>query len=45
MLQIGDTAPDFSVRGPEGPDHRISLADFEGRPVVLAFYTLAFTGG
>ena len=41
-LQVGDTAPDFTVRSPDG---EASLADFAGKPVVLAFYALAFTGG
>jgi len=43
-LQVGDTAPDFSVRDQTGRG-TVSLSDFEGKPVVLAFYALAFTGG
>ncbi len=41
-LQVGDKAPEFTVRSPGGD---VSLSSFEGKPVVLAFYALAFTGG
>ena len=41
-LQVGDTAPEFTVRSPNG---EVSLSDFADKPVVLAFYALAFTGG
>ena len=43
-LQVGDTAPDFNVRDGTGRG-TISLSDFVGKSVVLAFYALAFTGG
>lgn len=43
-LQVGDTAPDFTVRDATGRG-QVSLHDFEGKPVVLAFFPLAFTGG
>lgn len=43
-LQVGDSAPDFSLRDGTGRA-TVSLSDFAGRPVVLAFYALAFTGG
>lgn len=43
-LQVGDTAPDFTVRDGTGRG-TVSLSDFTGRPVVVAFYALAFTGG
>jgi peroxiredoxin len=43
-LQVGDTAPEFTLRDGTGRGE-ISLGDFAGRPVVLAFYALAFTGG
>ncbi|HEV8600856.1 MAG TPA: redoxin domain-containing protein [Gemmatimonadales bacterium] len=36
VLQAGTRAPEFSL--PATPDRRVSLADFRGRPVVLAFY-------
>jgi|SRR5579862_2124581 len=35
-LPPGTPAPDFSL--PSTPDQLVSLADFRGRPVVLAFY-------
>jgi peroxiredoxin len=44
MLQVNEIAPDFTVRDGTGRS-QISLADFAGKPVVLAFYFLAFTGG
>jgi peroxiredoxin len=36
ILKAGTQAPEFSL--PSTPDQRVSLADFRGRPVVLAFY-------
>ena len=44
MLQIGDTAPDFTVRDGTGRG-QVALADYTGKRVVVAFYALAFTGG
>ena len=35
-LQPGTAAPDFSL--PSTPDQRVSLSEFRGQPVVLAFY-------
>jgi peroxiredoxin len=35
-LEPGTKAPDFNL--PSTPDQRVSLTDFRGRPVVLAFY-------
>jgi peroxiredoxin len=35
-LSPGTVAPDFSL--PTTPDQRVSLQDFRGRPVILAFY-------
>lgn len=43
-LQIGDTAPNFTMRDATGRGE-VSLSDFDGRAVVLAFFPLAFTGG
>ena len=41
-LEIGQVAPDFTLRGPGGVP--VTLSDFRGRhPVVLAFYPLAFS--
>ena len=36
ILQAGTPAPDFTL--PVTPDQRVSLSDFHGRPVILAFY-------
>jgi len=36
MLSAGTPAPDFSLH--TTPDQRVSLSDFRGRPVILAFY-------
>ena len=36
ILQAGSPAPDFSL--PSTPDQRVSLSDFRGQTVVLAFY-------
>jgi peroxiredoxin len=36
LLQPGTPAPDFHLRG--RPDESFSLADFRGRPLILAFY-------
>src|SRR5947207_2380280 len=35
-LPAGTPAPDFSLHST--PDQRVSLGDFRGRPVILAFY-------
>lgn len=35
-LPAGEPAPDFTL--PAGPDETVSLADFRGQPVILAFY-------
>lgn len=42
-LNVGERAPEFALRG--GDAKRVSLEEFRGRNVVLAFYRLAFTGG
>jgi peroxiredoxin len=39
----GDAAPAFSL--PSSAGKTISLVDYEGRTVVLAFFPKAFTGG
>jgi len=36
VLPAGTVAPEFSLH--TTPDQRVSLSDFRGRPVVLAFY-------
>ena len=44
MLKVGDAAPDFSLPGSDGRIH--TLRDHVGvRPVVLAWFPKAFTGG
>jgi peroxiredoxin len=35
-LAAGSHAPDFTLPG--GPDQQVRLSDFQGRPVILAFY-------
>ena len=42
MGQIGEAAPDFTLKNTEKSD--VSLADYTGQTVILAFYTGAFTG-
>lgn len=43
-LKVGDEAPDFSL--PDTTNKPIKLSDFRGKkPVVLAFFPAAFTGG
>src|SRR5436853_4748161 len=36
LLPAGTPAPDFALH--TTPDQRVSLSDFRGRPVILAFY-------
>jgi peroxiredoxin len=36
VLAPGTPAPDFAL--PSTPDQKVSLAEFRGRPVILAFY-------
>ena len=42
MVNIGDTAPAFTLKNTEKSD--VSLADYSGQTVILAFYPGAFTG-
>ena len=42
-LKPGDPAPDFSLAGSDGRTYR--LKELAGRPVVLAWFPKAFTGG
>lgn len=43
-LEAGDRAPDFSLEASDGETY--SLSQFRGeRPVVIAFFPKAFTGG
>jgi peroxiredoxin Q/BCP len=44
QLKVGDTAPDFTLKGGDNKEYKLS--DFRGKkPVVLAFFPAAFTGG
>ena len=42
MIDIGDAAPDFTLKNQHGED--ISLTSFRGTPVVLVFFPFAFSG-
>ena len=42
MIDIGDAAPDFTLKNQHGED--ISLTSFRGTPVVLVFFLFAFSG-
>ena len=43
-VEVGDPAPNFILSGSDGKTHELS--DYLGhRPVVLAFFPKAFTGG
>ena len=42
MAKIGDTAPGFTLKNTDKND--VSLADYNGQTVILAFYPGAFTG-
>jgi peroxiredoxin Q/BCP len=42
-LEVGDVAPPFELPGSDGNTH--TLAQYEGRTVVLAWFLKAFTGG
>ena len=43
LLNIGDQAPDFTVKDQTGKERRLS--DFAGKTVVLYFYPKADTPG
>ena len=43
-LEVGDQAPDFSLKGSDGKTYKLS--DFKGKQaVVIAWFPKAFTGG
>jgi hypothetical protein len=42
-LKPGDPAPDFALPGSDGRTYR--LKELAGRPVVIAWFPKAFTGG
>jgi peroxiredoxin len=43
-LQAGTAAPDFTL-GAHNTDQKISLASYRGRPTIVSFLPMAFTGG
>ena len=43
QLKAGDPAPDFALPGSDGRTYR--LKELAGRPVVIAWFPKAFTGG
>ena len=47
QLKPGDMAPDFTLKGASATETKdYKLSDFRGKkPVVLAFFPAAFTGG
>src|SRR5260221_10607381 len=40
-LKAGSKAPDFNLK--DTPDQTVALSDFQGRPVILAFYPADFS--
>jgi len=42
MIQIGEKAPDFTLRASDKT--KVSLRDFQGKNVLLLFFPAAFTG-
>lgn len=40
-LKVGDTAPDFTLRGHDGS--QVTLSALRGQRVVVAFFAFAFT--
>ena len=43
-ITVGDAAPEFTLRGTDGTEHRLS--DYKGKQaVVLAWFPKAFTSG
>ena len=43
-LEVGEKAPDFALQASDGSTY--SLSQYEGeKPVVIAFFPKAFTGG
>ena len=42
-LEVGDTAPDFALKGSDGQTHMLS--NLRGKYVVLAFFPKAYTKG
>lgn len=43
-LKVGSPAPDFTL-GAHNSDQKIALSSYRGRPAVVSFLPMAFTGG
>ena len=43
-LQVGAAAPDFTLAA-HNTDQKISLSTYRGRPTIVSFLPMAFTGG
>ena len=43
-LQPGTKAPDFTL-GAHNSDEKVTLSSYRGRPVIVSFLPMAFTGG
>lgn len=43
-LDAGSKAPDFTLAA-HNTDQKVSLSSFRGRPVIVSFLPMAFTGG
>jgi len=41
MVEVGDRAPDFTLKSQHGED--VTLSSFRGRPVLLVFFPFAFS--
>jgi len=44
-LKVGDPAPDFQLVGSDGQTYHLAKFKEEKKPVVIAWYPKAFTGG
>jgi peroxiredoxin Q/BCP len=42
-LKVGDNAPDFELKASDGKTYKLS--ELKGKPVVIAWFPKAFTGG
>ncbi|MDA8549982.1 redoxin domain-containing protein, partial [Aquiluna sp.] len=41
-VSVGDIAPDFALSNQQGEEFKLS--EYKGKPVVLVFYPLSFSG-
>lgn len=44
-LKVGDTAPDFTMKGSDGKSYNLAELNKQGKAVVVAWFPRAFTGG